>query len=112
MTNEEAIEIVMLLATEHDVPAWSRDRVKLYAELIRDLDAEPARAVVIELLRTREDRAAPHPATIRRLVAERRARELACGWLPVDEAWAEVQKALTCVGRYREFPDTHPFVKQ
>jgi hypothetical protein len=110
MKHEEAAELVAMLVAATPTPAWPLETQRLYEARLIDCDYAVTRAVVAHWIDATGDR--PEISSLRRAVAEHYAAELGCGWLPVDEAWSVVQWSLTNVGRYRDFPATHPFVKQ
>ncbi len=112
MTDVEAVEIVNMLVAMYPAPGWPKERVKLYAAVIADLDRDLAREGVLEIFRTRTEDRAPMPAELRRLVAAKQATAAASPYLEPDEAWALVVASFTTVGGYREFPDDHPLVAE
>lgn len=87
MTRKQAILLTSLLATAYDVPAWTEDRIKLFANDIADLDYRAAQEAVEVYRRTRRER--PQPSDIRDLVAT------ATLDLPrPEEAWGRLHAAV------------------
>lgn len=112
MTDVEAVEIVGMLVAMYPAPGWPKERVKLYAAVIVDLDRDLAREGVLEIFRTRTEDRAPMPAELRRLVAAKQAAAVASPYLEPDEAWGFVQRHFTRTGHAREFPSDHPLVAE
>lgn len=106
MTRSEASLIVARLVEAYPVPAWTDAAADLWVEMISDLDRDVTAKVVWDLIATRTHR--PAIADIRGGVASASADDLV--YLPPDEAWGVVQKAIGSVGRYHEFPTTYPLV--
>ena len=108
MTHLEATAIVVQIARERPVPAWTSEQIQAMADRIRDLDRDVAAAATERLLRTAETR--PTAATIRRAVAESAARAAGSEFLEPDDAWGVVEAAIASASRYREFPAAQPLV--
>lgn len=106
MTHAEAALIVARLVEAYPVPAWTDAAASLWVEMLIDLDRDTTAQVVRDLIATRSHR--PAIADIRSGVASACADERV--FLPADEAWGVVQKAIGQVGRYQPFPRTHPLV--
>ena len=104
--------IVRQIMRAFPVPAWTQGQVDLWAEMLEDLDPITMARAAHEWISSRRER--PAIADIRKAVAELQHQNLAGGklFLPVDEAWAYVNRSFGTVGRYREFPDEHPLVKR
>ena len=98
MTRKQSVQLASLLATLYDVPAWTEDRIKLFANDIVDLDYDAAKESVEVYRRTRSQR--PQPSDIRELVATE-ALEL----LGPEEAWGELHAAIQ---RCHEIPTDFP----
>lgn len=108
----EAAELVAVIALTYSTPAWADETLRIWQRMLCDLDVTLATAVVEEWIRTRDER--PSIAAIRRGVADRQfvTPDGTKLFLPPDEAWDFVDGCFGSVGQYREFPDTHPLVKQ
>lgn len=106
MKRSEAMAIAGMLAAYYDTPAWTEERIRLFAELIVDLDADMARAAAIDWMRKSHAAQRPHAADIRRLIAKAQAGSA----LEPEDAWSYVVDCFRTVGGYRKFPDTHPLV--
>lgn len=113
MTPREAAEIAVFLANApaSSGGAWSLDTQSLFADMIEDLPAKPAKAAAMAWVRSSAGR--PSVAEFRGAV---RQQLEAAGQVPADpepgDAWGIVVQAFARVGRYREFPATHPAVKR
>jgi hypothetical protein len=68
MTPAEARKITAMLATLYDVPAWTAERLKVFAQDIQDLDYAAAQAAAAQWRKTRRER--PQPSDLRALVAD------------------------------------------
>lgn len=112
MNPVEAAEIVGMITIAYPVPAWEFETQKLWQRMLSDLDVAMTTEVIEHWIRTCDER--PTIAAIRRGVADRQfvTRDGAKLFLPPDEAWDFVDGCFGTVGQYREFPDTHPLVKQ
>lgn len=112
MTHAETGKLVAMIAVTYPTPSWEPESIALWREMIADLEYAPAAAVVQTWIKTCDER--PSIAAIRRGVADRQfVREDGVKlFLPPDEAWEFVFRCFGSVGQYREFPDTHPLVKE
>lgn len=111
MTKAESAAVVQMLSTAFPAPAWTPDTLKLYREMLIDLDADAAKAGVMQIIhgRTKPDR--PTIGEIRAAVAALLDANKAGGRaLEADEAWGFVMQCFTRIGSYQDFPDTHPLV--
>ena len=112
MTHTEAGKVVAMVAVTFPTPSWEPETLALWREMLIDLDYPLTIEVVQNWIKTRDDR--PSIAAIRRGVADLhfvRADGTKL-FLPPDEAWDFVDGCFGTVGQYRDFPDTHPLVKQ
>lgn len=109
MTPSEAFEVTGLLAAAFPTPAWSAETIRLWCEMLEDLEVEAARKAAMDWIRSSDER--PTIAGIRREVAKLAAGAQGAGYLSPDEAWGYVEHCFSTVGRYREFPSEHPLVK-
>lgn len=108
----EAAQLVAMIALTYSTPAWADETLRIWQRMLGDLDVATATAVVEEWVRTRDER--PSIAAIRRGVAERQfvSRDGTKLFLQPDEAWEFVDGCFRTVGQYREFPNTHPLVRE
>lgn len=104
--------IVRKIVRAYPVPAWSPGQVSLWLEMLDDLDVLMLANAASDWIKTRSER--PSIADLRKAVADRQLGNLSGAklFLPPDEAWEFVDGCFGSVGQYREFPDTHPLVKQ
>lgn len=112
MTHAETGKIVAMIAATYPTPSWEPETLALWREMLADLHYPPTVEVVQTWIKTRDER--PSIAAIRRGVADRQfVREDGTKlFLPPDEAWDFVDGCFNTVGQYRDFPNTHPLVKQ
>ncbi len=101
MTKPEAARLVALLKAAWPRQELAPETIRLYAEMLVDLDADAAGAAVREAMTS--SRFFPSIAEIRQLVAERHAN-----LPPAAEAWEEVvrgmrQASYDCQG-WRDYP--------
>lgn len=95
MTNEEAVELVGLMANVFRPKDWNATAVKGYALGIVDLPFEPTRVAIVRVLRSA--RFMPTPSEVREAV-----RANAVGVIPPwGDAWAEVRHEISRVGYLR-----------
>lgn len=104
--------VVRKVVRAYPVPAWSAGQVTLWLEMLEDLDVLFLAQVAGDWIRTKRER--PTIADIRAGVADLQIGNAngAKLFLPVDEAWAYVRICFGTVGRYRDFPEEHPLIKQ
>lgn len=105
-------QIVRRIVRAYPVPAWSAGQASLWLEELADLDIGMLAQVARTWIRTKPDR--PTIADIRKGVADLQLGNLTGSklFLPPDEAWKFVDGCFGTVGQYREFPNTHPLVRQ
>lgn len=102
MTAHEAAKITAALASLYDVPAWTAERLDLFAAAIEDLDYAAAMRAAQVWMATRSER--PQPADIRESTrVELEAAGQIPSLLPADEAWALVLREMRERGQYRGF---------
>lgn len=99
MTPQEAALIVARLVEAYPIPAWTDGAAALWVEMLVDLERDAVARVVRDMIASRSTR--PSIADVRTAVASACADAV---YLPADEAWGVVQRALGTVGRYRPFP--------
>lgn len=87
MTQVESMKLTAMLASLYDVPAWTAERLEIFAAAIADLGYPDARTAVQTWMATRRER--PQPSDIRALVSER-----AIDAPGVEEAWGLVAEAI------------------
>jgi hypothetical protein len=101
MTHAEALQVVGMLVAGYTRPAMTEPTMKLYVEMLRDLDYETADRAVRRLIAT--STFLPSIAEIRTAATTRDS-----GLPSAEEAWGIVKWAFSSLGRYREFPATTP----
>lgn len=99
MTETEALQVVRALTEAYRRDPWSKDRIKLWVALLRDLDYPTAMASVVSWVAT--EKWPPAPAEIRERCLEVTGQGLPDG----DEAWEEVRAQITKVGSKRGMLD-------
>ena len=104
MKKSEAAELVALVQAAFPRLEITAATVRLYAEMLADVDAELGRAAVLELVKTQVYPTLPTVGEIRQRVTDLAFRR--AGLLTAEEAWEVVQWAFRKVGQYRPFPDT------
>lgn len=103
-------EAVALVAGAYPVPAWTAATLRTYEQFLADVDIAALRAVVLDWIRSHDSR--PTIADLRKAVAGKQAAAADSPYLDADEAWSHVEWAITSVGGYQTFPDTHPLVAE
>lgn len=116
MATDETIspleQIVRRIVRAYPVPAWSTGQAALWLDELEDLDVGMLAQAARNWIRTKPER--PSIADIRKAVADLQFGNLSGSklFLPADEAWDFVDGCFNTVGQYRNFPNTHPLVKQ
>jgi hypothetical protein len=108
MTDEAASKMVLMLLANWPNTRAGAETLRLYEQTIRPLDATDAEAVVMEIIATSEAEFLPKPATICRMVAERRLAVEGRVMLTGEEAWTQVQDAIRRCGYYSYPGSLHP----
>lgn len=103
-------QAVALVAAAYPTPAWAPATLRAYAALLEDLDAAALEGAATDWIRSRAER--PTIADLRKAVAATQATAADSPYLDPDEAWSHVEWAITKVGGYGDFPDTHPLVAE
>jgi len=110
MTHVEAVEIVALLTAAFATPTWAEETIRLYADMLIDLDRDCVREVVSDVIRSRKTDRAPTIGEIRQEVAQRQWEGAGLGLLTPDDAWGFVLRSITQVGHVGPFPRRYPLV--
>jgi hypothetical protein len=97
-------QAVALLTAAYTVPGWPPETLRLYSHQLGDIEPAVLHTVVLAWIRshpstTRELDGRPEIADLRRAVAEHKAAAAGTPYLPVDDAWARVQRGIERLGR-------------
>lgn len=102
MTKTEAGELVAFVQAAFPKLEIPKATVRVYAEMLADVDAELGRAAVLEIVKTQVYPTLPTVGEIRQRVTEIQFKR--AGILTAEEAWGVVTWAFSKVGGYRPFP--------
>lgn len=102
-------ELVSMLAAAYPTPGWEKPTLRLYAQLLADVDAALLEPVVRDWIVSKADR--PTISDLRRACVERQAAAGKQKLPAPDEAWGQVLRAITRIGHTGDpDPMLHPLV--
>jgi len=103
MKLSESAKLVAVLQAAYPTKELSEESIRLYAEMLSDLDPREAGNAVKRIIAT--SRFFPTVAEIREAAAEN-----AISMPDVEQAWGEVTRQIKSVGRYRTPVFSHPAI--